>query len=853
MALGLVLALLPVSGFARQDNPSVGQKTRTPADPATATAKPANAVEDADTSSPDVSTVDARTLYRELNDLRLDSEHTYQIRDIRLHRGPISLTLENGEIAFFSPLHGRITGAVFRGQGHIIGTPRDPAERLSISHYLGLPLVDLPFTHALFRFTDDTAAELMRDIQSEASGSQPETVPDKALSDMWDPVTESFNPWNSRRILFDWLSTNPEPYFFGRFVSDNPGIFDAVVDPRRQEPVFIGQPREENGDQFYDIWASFTPENTHDQPETFLPVDYTLNTTIADDLSLAGDATLHLKSVRAGERIIPLELSRDLVVTSCSDESGRPLEFFQNDDISRRDLARLGNDQLLVVLPAPTRPGQEIDLKFAYHGNVITRAKEGVYFAGERGSWYPHLGGADHFVPFDIYFRWPKSLTLVATGNEIEETDANGQRQGHWRATATTPLARAGFNLGNYERESPNSDQPKINVYADRQLEQAILTQLQSNPDIAPALPFAERPRRNPFGNTNRTVDDNPPIPNPKEALADLGGEVLDSIHFFERVSGQFPFTQIDVSPIPGRFGQGWPGLLYLPSVVFLPQTAQEQVLPSVLAQEEIRDIVVPHEVAHQWWGNLVGVASYRDNWITEAMSNCLALWYAGSKRHSDHLLADWLIRYREQLLTKSLDARGGTLEDAGALTMGYRLDSAKFPGAYNAIVYGKGAWVMHMLHTMMRDPEAKDPDARFDDFLRYLLKQYRFQPLSTVDFQHAVEKFMIPAMDLEGDHKMDWFFDEWVRETGIPHYSVDFTEKPRGEEIVVSGTLKQDNVPDDFTESVPLYATRPGAKPILLGSVVTTGPETSFHFVSHVNPSKILIDPNLTLLCTTE
>ena len=46
---------------------------------------------------------------------------------------------------------------------------------------------------------------------------------------------------------------------------------------------------------------------------------------------------------------------------------------------------------------------------------------------------------------------------------------------------------------------------------------------------------------------------------------------VLDSIHFYEKLNGAFPFDHLDVAQIPGSFGQGWPGLVYLSTLAFLP------------------------------------------------------------------------------------------------------------------------------------------------------------------------------------------------------------------------------------------------------------------------------------------
>jgi hypothetical protein len=333
--------------------------------------------------------------------------------------------------------------------------------------------------------------------------------------------------------------------------------------------------------------------------------------------------------------------------------------------------------------------------------------------------------------------------------------------------------------------------------------------------------------------------------------LKHLGGDILDSIHFFERLNGPFPYGQLGVSQIPGTFGQGWPGLIYLSTLAFLPAEAQERAGISEQAQEEATELMPFHEAAHQWWGNVTGSASYRDDWIQEGMANYLALLYADSKNPGKHRMAIWLERYRAALLAKE---RGSDeiADAAGPLDLGFRISSSKTPDAYTTVIYDKGTWVMHMLHEMFRDPSAKDPDERFRTFLQTTLTDYRFRALSTSDFQHAVERRMTPSMDLEGDRTMNWFFDEWVRGTGIPHYSVQFQAKPNKDGFVITGKIDQSGVNDLFTEPVPLYAIRSGEKPELLGVVVTTGPETRFHFASRFRPARLVVDPRLTILCRT-
>ena len=225
---------------------------------------------------------------------------------------------------------------------------------------------------------------------------------------------------------------------------------------------------------------------------------------------------------------------------------------------------------------------------------------------------------------------------------------------------------------------------------------------------------------------------------------------------------------------------------------------------------------------------------------------------YGDSKKPSAHLLNNWLTRFRNELVAP-VAGTDETLADVGSLTMGYRLASSSMPGAYDKILYGKGAWVIHMLRTMLRDPAAKNPDAKFGEALRSLLEEHRYQAVTTEDLQHAFEKRMTPAMDLESNRKLNWFFDEWVRDTGIPHYKLKFQSHARGAEFSVTGTLLQDNVPEYFIESVPLYIAVPGAKPLLLGTVITAVPETPFHFTTHTHPTKLLIDPQETILCKPE
>jgi hypothetical protein len=343
--------------------------------------------------------------------------------------------------------------------------------------------------------------------------------------------------------------------------------------------------------------------------------------------------------------------------------------------------------------------------------------------------------------------------------------------------------------------------------------------------------------------------------PSPAAVLKQLAREIDSSIRFYEIYSGPFPFRTLGVSQIPGTFGQGWPGLLYLSTFSYLPDEAQYRAGLSSTGRAFFTDVVPFHEVAHQWWGNVVGWSAYQDQWIDEAIAEYLALQFADSQKNQDHPLNTWLTHHRKRLTTKS-EGEDRAPADIGPLTAGRRLNSSRSPTAYNVIVYSKGAWIMHMLHEMLRQPAAngKDPDARFAALLHQLVSKYARKALTTADLQREVEAVMTPRMALEGGHSMEWFFDEYVRGTGIPHYKVQFTSHSTEKGFQIRGKLLQDGVPHSFIAPVPIYATTaiPG-RTIFLGTVVATGEETSFSFNAGVQPHKLLIDPRMTLLCVAE
>jgi hypothetical protein len=787
-----------------------------------------------------------RSTYDTLNSLRVDPAAVYDITAadrIELRRGDGHFTFDLGKLAFFAPFKGQVTGVVFSGRGHVVAAPRDPIEKQQMARFLGAPVLDESFSDVYLRFTDDTAAELLRELS--AAGVQP--VQDTEFAVRWDPITTQVNPPESLRILFGMVSAHAEPFFYAGIEGNTRGPFDMMIDRARCEAALIGQPKKVGAEGFYDVWASYPLPDQKTPQRHFSALDYEINTSVLADTSLDAKADVRMRAETGGERAIGFQLARALAVESVTGQHGESLTFFQNEGMNLQDRLSRGTDYLFVILPAAPDKGSDFTLHFRYRGRVIENAGNGVLFVDARESWYPHFGDAADFANYDLTIRWPKRLKLVATGIKRDESEDGDFRIGHWQSEK--PVSVAGFNLGEYASTSLASDAPSVEVYANRQLERSVDGQLENHAFQAPRIltPLSVEGRT---GANAMAVS--PPPPRPADALKGLAREIEQSIRFYENLSGPFPFQKLSVSQIPGTFGQGWPGLLYLSTYSYLPPEAQLRAGLSVSGQEHFSELVPFHEVAHQWWGNVVGWDSYRDQWIDEAMANYLALLFADTQKHADHSLRMWLARYRDNLVAKNPDTEQ-TFADIGSLELGSRLNSSKSPLGFEQVIYSKGSWVMHMLHEELRQPNARNPDERFHTLLHTLMTKYSYRALSTDDLQHEVEAVMTKSMDLEGGHSMEWFFDQWVRGTGIPSYRVEFTVHNTEKGYLVRGKLFQDNVPHSFLAPVPLFAGATAGHATYLGTVVASGAETSFHFISKTDPRKIVIDPQMTLLCVTQ
>jgi aminopeptidase N len=142
---------------------------------------------------------------------------------------------------------------------------------------------------------------------------------------------------------------------------------------------------------------------------------------------------------------------------------------------------------------------------------------------------------------------------------------------------------------------------------------------------------------------------------------------------------------------------------------------------------------------------------------------------------------------------------------DAGPLTIGYRLSTTRCGfDITRRLIYPKGAYVLHMVRMMMMD--RKTGDQRFKETMQDFVKTYANQPATTEDFKAMVEKHMTAEMDLDGNHRLDWFFNEYVYGPALPNYKLDYSFENVPDGLQFKLKLSQAGVDQNFKMLVPIY-----------------------------------------------
>jgi hypothetical protein len=700
----------------------------------------------------------------ELHRLSVDPARTYRVRDLELVKGDIKLYLTEGVLTFGTPIAGRLAAALFTtaqsegGDAELLLMPPRRSERASLAAFAKSPNLDEHFSSAVFYFSDDTASDLLSQIQKSPSRATPVLDPDVMKGA--NGVLRTDGPAIDVRMVEAMLDNHApaQGFFFGMIGGRDLGTIDVMYEPEQFEPVSVGKiVSTADGREPFQIWTSFRPARA---PAFVLPPalirDYKLDTVIHPDLSMSATARFEYAANARGGRVIALDLAARLRVTGASID-GRPAEIFQHETLGGgvrnggpdmgiedtraelfegvRDTGLKGARTFLLISDSTLAPGTEHQVEVRYEGSVIRQTGSGSYFVDERNAWYPFT--SPMLSSFDLTFHCPENLRLVSTGELVSEDVAGGVRNVHRKTQSPEPLA--GFNLGNYTVASEDHGRYHIEFYADKSSALGSL----------PAIPAQT-------------------------------ASVLD---YYSARWMPLPTRSLAISPIEGYFGQGFPGLIYLSNISYLREEDRPASLRNPRLNSFFSEVLLPHELAHQWWGNIVKNADYRTAWLMEAMANYSAFEFLERSKGAA-AIDDSLAAYREDL---SAVKDGKSIESAGPVDFGDRLLENSGLATWHLILYEKGTWILHMLRRRLGD-------SAFRELQKRMLEQYAAKPISNEDFRRLAAQAM-PAG--QPDKSLSLFFDTWVYGTGIP--AMKLRQASGGLTLTLSG------VEDDFTTDVPL------------------------------------------------
>lgn len=711
--------------------------------------------------------------YAALRDARLAAA-AHPVTGLVLKRGDFTLRLQSGSLSLLEPVAGRAFGAVFTGAGSWELLPTRPEEKQHLEILLGQPLADGvlrdTFDHMVLLFSDATAAAI--------EAHSPKGAADPKAAGFYEAfMRQQKKDWRTNfqlRALVDATAPPQTKGFFLAFV-DGAALPKAVLayDPTGFESTRLVGDANYGGAETAMVFADKqlggiaylgapSAASIHNPGSAFVADGYVIDTTIDRKATLAGITEIRLRAVVGRQRIVPLTLSGLLRVSraqsAATDGSWSDVTFIQEGADEDPDLA--------VVLAATPVAGAAVRLRLTYQGaGVVQKGGDGNFYVEARSSWYPNLGTFGEPTPFELTFRHPKDLQVVTISQpERDAVDGEVRVASFKRTTARV----AGFNYGKFRKLS------------------------QADPDSGLTIDV--------FTNANDAgVVDQKRLA--ESALVDgVNAARLCSVYFGRLDIAHIAITQQS----QWDFGQSWPALIYLPYLAFLDGGERNQF--GLRGVVDFIDNAGHHEFAHQWFAHRVGVASDADLWLSEGFAEHAASLVVEHAQGTAAAARYWQ-RSRDNILAKPTAAKLANNE-GGPISMGSRLGTSRAPGAYGAMVYDKGAFVLHMLRMMMRDPRAANPDATFIAAMTdYVTAQAGKSP-STRDFQAVIEKHMVPALNATGDGKLDWFFDQWVRGTEIPRYVSNLkAEKVADKQFRITGIIVQQGVSAGFLALVPLYA----------------------------------------------
>lgn len=691
---------------------------------------------------------------------RLDvaQDHQFAATNFVLASEDLELTLVDGTV--FPVVSERGTTAyVLLGRGQMRFTPQPKTEQQQVQLFAGEPQLVVPFDAALVKVNPEDAA-----ARSPAGTLTAVAVDPRQLRRARDLFAEeaprSFNLDLGDLSPDTWYLIPPKGDLLAEVHTRGRGVLTYARSVSEAEDVVLFERARGRDIARYSSAskrAAIGRFYNEDDLSDFEVLDYDIDATVNPDrASVDARARLHLRVRAAAMGTLSVRLAEGLTVTRVTS-----LELGLLTHLRIR-----GRDTVVVNLPFPLQRGTEVTVHFTYAGRVRTQSidqeglqaidqvpierSEGYYLLSSRAYWYPQPASPG-YAPAILRITVPDGFTCVATG----------ESEPGFRTAVSASGAESrvyGFRARQQVRY--------LSLLIAR-LRTGARTTVSLTDPLVPASPVAAGIRS---GGRASVVVEVQALAHLQGRGRELGARAADILRFYAGLMGDAPYPSLEVAVVEAN-QPGGHSPAYFVMLHSSPPGAALNFAPDPAAFRGYPEFVLAHELAHQWWGQAVGWKNYREQWISEGFAQYFSALYA-ERLHGPEAFEQMLRQFRRWALDAS---------DQGPIHLGYRLGQIKGDRqVFRAILYNKGAGVLHMLRRLIGD------EAFFRGFRR-LYAEHAFRKIGADDVRRAFE--------VESGRSLERFFDRWVFESGIPRLKVTSTIGDR--EVLVRLEQRQPEVYD--------------------------------------------------------
>ncbi|HSS18485.1 MAG TPA: M1 family aminopeptidase [Pyrinomonadaceae bacterium] len=731
---------------------------------------------------------------------------------LKRDRGEMTFT---GTFYFATPVEGHITGAVFVGDGQFTAPlPPSGFEKDNVKRLLNADVVASDFKTAVLRFSDDTFEQLGQ----KPVAAQAEANTQKLGADLEARVLKETGVNLSARIATSILNKEQPGFFFANFDGGKRGRFGFVLD--YQNRVLVSGFELNAGEkgviysyksEIYspEIWLAFYGLEDYSRGNVgYADTNNQLDVTHFDmDLDLRDNK----KAVRLFAKVDAEVKAPNL--RAIAFKVGEGLSEFESERLKKQmrlQKARLGETDVAfaqedweggftVFLPTAPAVGSKLTFELLLQGDFLKDPDFDCdcHYPRSTVSWYPRAGYLDR-ATFDLTFHHNKKVKVASIGKRVSEEpdpEIKDAMVTKYEMPHAVPLVT--FALAPFERHAQMVRFDKGGV--------------------GDPIPVE-------FNSLSGSV-----MPIKEDFIL---AELDNSLRYFTALFGKYPYATFGAAFHPYPFGQGFPSLLMIPRA----DKADRRVY-----------LFIAHETAHQWWGDIVTWRSYRDQWLSEGFAEYSGMLYTGLRSGPEG--RDALISEARQSLSdqpQTLNGVGkGKLYEVGPIILGHRLQTTKTFGAYQTLIYNKGALVLRMLHFLFTDPETGNGDAFFA-MMSDFVNRYHDGYASTDDFRRVANDHFVksPIGRAYQLRDLNWFFSQWVYQSALPSYQLEyhFQDQPDGK-VLFTGNVSQTNAGENWFMVLPVALTF-GGKQVTYTTVVADGPTAPFSIKLPSRPSRVELDP---------